>query len=88
MSKARVAPMNEKQLTIPRLELQAAVVVCQMRSVILEETKCELKAVYLWTDSKIVINYIKNKTTNFGVCIAHRINEIRNNSTVDEWHVN
>ena len=57
MSKARVAPMNEKQLTIPRLELQAVVVACQMRSVILEETKCELKAVYLWTDSRIVSLY-------------------------------
>ena len=57
-----------------------------MRSVIIEETKCEFKAVYLWTDSKIVINYIKNETTNFGVFIAHRINEIRNNSTVNEWH--
>ena len=57
-----------------------------MRSVIVEETKCEFKAVYLWMDFKIVINYIKNGTTNFGVFIAHRINEIRNNSTVNEWH--
>ena len=65
MSKARLAPMNEKQLTIPRLELQAAVLGCRMRSVIIEETKCQFKAVYLWTDSKIVINYLKNETTNF-----------------------
>ena len=86
MSKTRLAPINEKQLTIPRLELQAAALGCRIRSVIVEETKCEFKAVYLWMDSKIVINYIKNKTTNFGVFIAHRINEIRNNSTVNEWH--
>ena len=57
-----------------------------MRSVIIEETKCQFKAVYLWTDSKIVINYLKNETTNFGVFIAHRINEIHNNSKVSEWH--
>ena len=57
-----------------------------MRSVIIEETKCEFKAVYLWTVSKIVINYLKNETTNFGVFITHRINEIRNNSKVNEWH--
>ena len=86
MSKARLTPIIEKQLTILRLELQAAVLGCRMRSVIIEETKCEFKAVHLWTDSKIVINYIKNETKNFGVIIAHRINEIRNNSTVNEWH--
>ena len=86
MSKARLTPMIEKQLTILRIELQAAVLGCRMRSVIIEETKCQFKAVYLWTDSKIVINYLKNETTNFGVFIAHRINEIHNNSKVSEWH--
>ena len=69
---------------MPRLELQAAVLACLMRSVIVEETKCELKEVRLWTDTKIVINYIKNEITNFGVFIAHYINEIRNNSTVNK----
>ena len=39
--------MNEKQLSMPRLELQPAVLVCRMRSVIVEETKCELKEVHL-----------------------------------------
>ena len=61
MSKARLAPINEKQLTILRLELQAAVLGFRMRSVIIEGKKCEFKAVYLWTDSEIVINYIKTK---------------------------
>ena len=31
MSKARLAPMNEKQLTIPRLKLQAAILACRIR---------------------------------------------------------
>ena len=83
-SKARLVLMNEKQLSMPRLELQAAVLVCRMRSVIVEETKCELKEVHLWTDSKIVINYIKSEITNFEVFIAHHINEIRNNSTINK----
>ena len=40
MNKTEPAPMNENQLTISRLELQAAVLACRMRSVIVEETKC------------------------------------------------
>ena len=75
MSEARLAPMNEKQLTIPSLELQAAALRYQIRLVIIEETKREFKAVYLWMDYKIVINYIKNETTNFGVFITHRIKD-------------
>ena len=39
--------MNEKQLTMSRLELQATVLACRMRSVIVEETKWELKEVRL-----------------------------------------
>ena len=37
-------------------------------------------------DSKIVINYIKNQKTSFGVFIAHCINEIRNKYTCNNWH--
>ena len=53
--------MNERQLNVPRLELQAAVLGCRMKSAIVQKTKCKSKAVYLWKDSKIVINYIKTK---------------------------
>ena len=51
--------------------------------VIVEETNCEIKAVYLWTDSEILIHYMKNETTNIKVFIAHRINEVRSNSAFD-----
>ena len=33
MSKVRLTPMNEKQLTMSHLELQTAVLECRMRSV-------------------------------------------------------
>ena len=85
MSKARLAPMNEKQVTI-YISSCKLLLECRMRSVIIEVTKCQFKAVYLWMDSKIVINCLKNKTTNFGVFIVHPINKIRNNSKVNEWH--
>ena len=51
---------------------------------IVEETNCEIKAVYLWTNSEIVIHYMKNEITNIKVFIVHRINEVRSNSTVDQ----
>ena len=32
------------------------------------------------------MNYINNEKTNFGVFIAHRVNEIRNNSKTEDWY--
>ena len=86
MSKSRLAPIKQKTLTVPKLELQAAVVACRMKNVILDEVKLEIKSVYFWCDSKTVINYLKNETTNFGVYIAHRVNEIRRSSSIEDWY--
>ena len=57
-----------------------------MKNVILDEVKLEIKSVYFWCDSKTVINYLKNETTNFGVYIAHRVNEIRRSSSIEDWY--
>ena len=86
MSKSRLAPIKEKTLTVPKLELQAAVVTCRMKNVILDEIKLGIKSVHFWCDSKTVINYLKNETTNFGVYIAHRVNEIRRRSSMEDWY--
>ena len=42
--------------------------------------------VYLWTDSKIVLNYSCNENKNFGVYVTHRVNENRNKTNVEDWH--
>ena len=34
---------------------------------------------------EIVLNYLNNNDTNFGVYIAHRINEIRQSTDPDNW---
>ena len=85
MSKSRLVPIKEKALTIPRLDIQSAVVTCRMKNAILEVT-FKVKSVCFWCDSKTVIYYLKNDTTNFGVYIALRVNEIRWNSRVKDWH--
>ena len=46
----------------------------------MEELKIKVDNVYFYSDSKTVINYIRNDYSNFGVSVAHRIREIRNNS--------
>ena len=84
MSKSRLASIEEEQRTVPSLELQAAVLACWLKAAMLEEVKLQVKAVFLWCNSKTVINYIKNEKTNFWVFIAYRVNEIRNSCKTEE----
>ena len=86
LGKSRLAPLNLKSLSIPRLELQAAVTATRLREAIIKEVKVDLDSVYLLSDSKTVLKYIFNETTNFGTYVAHRVNEIRNKSKISEWH--
>ena len=84
ISKTRLAPI--KTLTIPRLELQAAVVATRLKSKILEEIDFEVDETHLWSDSKIVLHYISNTHRRFSVYVSHRVAEIISNSDVKEWH--
>ena len=57
-----------------------------MKNLILDEVKFGIKSAYFWCDSKTVINYSKNETTNFGVYIAHRVNETQRSSSIKDWY--
>ncbi len=52
-AKSRVAPL--KELTIPRLELQAAVLASRLCKTIENEVRIQLKESILFTDSAIVL---------------------------------
>lgn len=56
MGKARLAPKSE--LTIPRLELCAAVMAVEMADLIKDKLHQQLDAVHFYTDSKVVLGYI------------------------------
>ena len=84
MSKTRLARI--KTLTIPRLELQDAVIAVRLKSKILEEIDFEVDDMYLWSDSEIVLHYIRNTHRRFSVYVSHRVAEITSNSDVTKWH--
>ncbi|GAA6095913.1 uncharacterized protein LOC113046208, partial [Tachysurus ichikawai] len=58
MGKARVAPT--KVMTIPRLELSAAVVATKTGDLLKRELKLDGICEYYWTDSKVALGYINN----------------------------
>ena len=83
ISKTRLAPI--KTLTIPRLELQAAVVAARLKTKILEEIDFEVHETHFWSDSKIVLHYLSNTQRRFNVYVSHRVAEIPSKSDVREW---
>ena len=83
-SKSRLEPLSQKP-SIPHLELQAAVIATRLKNTIVNEILMEKTNTFLWTGSEIVLNYLNNTDTNFGVYIAHRIKEIRQLTDPDNW---
>ena len=82
LGKSRLAPIKQSSMSIPKLELQAAVVAVRLKSTLIEEINLEIKEVFFWCDFKMVLSYIRNEHSNFGVYVAHRINEIQENSVI------
>ena len=83
MGKSRVVPL--KKITVPRLELTAAVVAVNIGTFLIRELKLESPQVYYWTDSKVVLGYVKNTTKRFHVFVANRIEHIRNHTNPEQW---
>lgn len=81
--KARVAPL--KQLTIPRLELAAAVLAVRVNTMLLKELQLPLQRSFFWTDSTTVLKYIFNETKRFHTYVANRVSTIRESTDKDQW---
>lgn len=81
--KTRVAP--RKLLTIPRLELQAAVLGLRMHQNILKCHSIQPTKSYYWSDSNTVISWIRSGSDKFKPFVAHRVAEILDNSDANEW---
>lgn len=81
-AKSKVAT---KGITIPRLELAAAVMAVELVTKIkaIEAfTKCET---YYWTDSMIVLNWLRREPQDLQVYVSNRILKIQTSTTLPQW---
>ena len=83
MGKSRVTPL--KHVTIPRLELTAAVVAVKMDRMIRQELQVPLQESVFWTDSTTVLRYLSNESTRFKTFVANRVTTIREHSQPTQW---
>jgi hypothetical protein len=82
-AKSRVAPL--KELTIPRLELQAAVLASRLYKTIIEECRLQFERVIFFTDSMIVLTWIRSQSREFKPFVSSRVAEIQTNCDPSTW---
>ena len=83
MSKTRVAPL--RQLSIPRLELQAALLAVRLADAVKRELTTHFSDTVFWSDSKTVLLYILNESRRFHTFVANRVAEIQDSSNASQW---
>ena len=83
-AKSRVAPV--KPMTIPRLELCAAVLAVRISLMIDKELQYSDVRHFYYTDSKVVLGYINNSTKRFHVFVANRVGFIQSHTRSSQWN--
>ena len=81
---ARVAPV--RPVTIPRLELTAAVLSVRIAKYVKRQLNYEDITEVFWTDSDVVLGYISNDARRFHVYVANRVAQIREYAEPSQWH--
>ncbi|XP_042885328.1 uncharacterized protein LOC122261636 [Penaeus japonicus] len=73
------------QCSYLRLELTAAVVAVRVSSMLRKELDCGVIKEVFWTDSKVVLGYIKNDARRFHVFVANRVQYIKDRTSPVNW---
>ena len=72
-------------MTIPKLELQAAVYGVRLRKQILNKHDVKIDKIFHWTDSSTVLQWLQAAHKKQQVFVANRAAEILENSSMDQW---
>ena len=84
MGKARVAPI--KRMTIPNLELQAAVYAAQLAQFVTKEHDIHINEKVFWSDSRTVLYWLRTPEIRHRVFVANRLAKIIDVSTAHDWN--
>ena len=83
IGECRVAPM--RHLSIPRLELQTAVMAVRLKEQIVKEHEMKINSCSFWSDSTTVLQWIHSSHRKQQVFVANRVAEILDTTDVSQW---
>lgn len=82
--KSRVAPLNP--ISIPRLKLSATVLLSRLMEFIFTNLGFESLPGYCWTDSTIVLAWLRQHPSRWNTFVANRVAEIQTRTPQIKWH--
>ena len=83
MGKSRLTPL--KPVTIPRMELSAAVLSTRLDRMIRQELDLSIDNSFFWTDSTCVLCYIGNDERRYKTFVANRVATICEQTSPRQW---
>lgn len=83
-AKTKVAPI--KKLTIPRLELCAAVLTARLTKQVISALNMNIERVYLYSDSKIVLGWLNGSPNKWKTFVANKVTKIVSNTNKNDWY--
>jgi hypothetical protein len=82
-SKNRLAPV--KKITLPRLELLAALIRARLLQYFCWETGLDISNPTLWTDATVALSWICSNPSRWKTFICNRVTEIQSYTTPNQW---
>lgn len=82
-ARSKVAPL--KVLSVPRLELMAAVIGARMADSVIASHSFEITETFLWTDSSTVLAWISSDHRRYHKFVGVRIGEILALTKINQW---
>ncbi|XP_018405227.1 PREDICTED: uncharacterized protein LOC108781676 [Cyphomyrmex costatus] len=83
-SRSRVAPL--KAMSLPRLELCAALLLARLIAKVREAIRIDHLKVFLWSDSTIALNWITSPSRRWSTFVANRVGEVQRITEIEHWH--
>ncbi|XP_062593639.1 uncharacterized protein LOC134255146, partial [Saccostrea cucullata] len=81
--KSKLAPHHGH--TVPRLELCAALLATEISSFVESQLDIQIHDMRFYTDSRVVLGYLYNKTRRFHTYVSNRVQRILTNSKSEQW---
>lgn len=82
-AKAKVTPLKYK--SIPRLELDAAVLAVRLRETVIASRSWVVGRIVMWSDACDVLYWIRNHQRRYNVYVANRVGDILRATEKNEW---